>query len=126
MPVAMRSTAAIVLALAAIPLAVLPLVADSWYLHSRADLAVSADPLQAQYHWVLGEGLFASGDDTRGLAELRRAADLGETEPGFYVELGDREARLGNRDQARADYERALQIDPYYSPAANRLAALGR
>ncbi|GEM_PF-1332746 len=116
---------AVVLVLAAVPLAVLPLLADSRYLHGRADLAVTADPLQAQYHWALGEGLFASGDPTRGLAELRRAADLGETEPGLYVELGDHEARLGDRAQARADYKRALQIDPYYSPAADRLSALG-
>jgi Flp pilus assembly protein TadD len=41
------------------------------------------------------------------------------------VELGDHEARLGNRAEARADYRKALQIDPYYSPAADRLVALG-
>ncbi|HXN91192.1 MAG TPA: O-antigen ligase family protein [Candidatus Sulfotelmatobacter sp.] len=120
-----RTLGALVLVLAAIPLAALPLLADGWYLHGRADLAIAADPLQAQYHWALGEGFFARGDTGLGLAELRRAADLGETEPGMYVELGDHEEQLGEKVQARADYRRALQIDPYYSPAADRLRALG-
>jgi hypothetical protein len=120
-----RSIAAIAMVLAAVPLAALPLLADAWYLHGRADLSIAADPLQAQYHWALGEGFFARGDTELGLAELRRAAGLGETEPGMYVELGDHEAQLGDSAQARADYRRALQIDPYYSPAADRLRALG-
>jgi O-antigen ligase len=120
-----RTLAALGLVLAAIPLAALPLLADAWYLHSRADLSIAVDPLQAQYHWALGEGFFARGDTELGLAELRRAADLGETEPGMYVELGDHEAQLGERVRARTDYRRALQIDPYYSPAADRLRALG-
>jgi tetratricopeptide (TPR) repeat protein len=42
----------------------------------------------------------------------------------MYVQLGDQEANLGNRTQAKRDYQRALEIDPYYSPAAQRLAAL--
>jgi Flp pilus assembly protein TadD len=56
---------------------------------------------------------------------MRRAADLGETEPSLYVELGDTEAKLGRLVDARADYSRALAIDPYYSPASQRLSAMG-
>jgi Flp pilus assembly protein TadD len=55
--------------------------------------------------------------------ELKRAGELGETDPGLYVELGDREKQLGRPAQARADYVRALEIDPYYGPAQQRLAA---
>jgi O-antigen ligase len=116
---------AVVLALATIPLAVFPVLADVWYVHGRADLAVRVDPLQAQYHWALGQGLVARGDLAGGVAELQRAADLGETEPALYVELGDREAQLGRRDEARRAYERALQVDPFYTPAKQRLRALG-
>ena len=43
----------------------------------------------------------------------------------MYLELGDMELQLGNRDQARRDYQRALEIDPYFTPASQRLAALG-
>jgi Flp pilus assembly protein TadD len=56
---------------------------------------------------------------------MRRAADLGESEPGLYLELGDAEAKLGRLADARRDYKRALQIDPYYAPASQRLADLG-
>lgn len=104
---------AVLLALVAIPLAALPMVADSWYVKGRADLAVRADPLQAQYHWAIGT-----------VEELRQAGELGETEPEMYVQLGDKEAALGNDAAAKQAYERALQIDPYYGPAQQRLAAL--
>jgi Flp pilus assembly protein TadD len=67
----------------------------------------------------------AEGSLANGVDEMRRAADLGETEPGLYVELGDREAQLGHAAQALADYKRALEIDPYYAPASQRLAASG-
>jgi hypothetical protein len=110
----LRPAGAIGLAAAAVVLAALPVLADAWYFQGRPDLAVQVDPLQAQYHWALGD-----------IASLRRAAQLGETEPGFYVTLGDAELHLGNRDQARAAYKKALQIDPYYGPAAQRLSALG-
>jgi len=105
---------AVMLAMAAIEFAVFPVLADVWYLKGRADLSVKVDPLQAQYHWALGS-----------IDELRRAAALGETEPGFYVTLGDRELQLGNRAKARSAYQRALEIDPYYTPAAQRLSVLG-
>jgi O-antigen ligase len=111
--VAWQPALAVMLAMAAIEFAVFPVLADVWYLKGRADLSVKVDPLQAQYHWALGS-----------IDELRRAAALGETEPGFYVTLGDRELQLGNRARARSAYKRALEIDPYYTPAAQRLAAL--
>ena len=116
---------AAVLALATIPLAVLPVLADVWYLRGRADLAVRVDPLQAQYRWSLGQGLVARGDLAAGVTELQRAADLGETEPSLYVELGDHLAQLGRRGEARRAYQRALEVDPFYSPAQQRLRTLG-
>ena len=117
--------AAVALAIAAVPIGVLPVLADAWYERGESELAVKVDPLQAQYHWALGEGLVAKGQDAAGAAELRRAAELGETEPDLYIALGDRELALGDRAQARRAYERALEIDPYYTPAQQRLAGLG-
>ncbi len=102
------------LAVVAVVLAVLPALADTWYLRGHADLAVRADPLQAQYHWALGT-----------IPELKRAADLGEYDPGMYVQLGDLERARGDIAAAKSAYRRALEIDPYYSPASQRLAALG-
>jgi O-antigen ligase len=124
-PAIWRSALALVAVLVAIALGVLPLLADTWYLQGRADLSVRVDPLQSRYHWGLGQLLVAQGSLAQGVDELRRAAALGETEPGLYVELGDREAQLGELAQARAHYKRALEIDPFYAPAAQRLAAPG-
>jgi O-antigen ligase len=112
--IAWQGVLAAALAVVAAVLAALPLLADVWYVHGRADLAVRVDPLQAQYHWAIGT-----------VPELQRAADLGETEPAMHVQLGDGYAKEGDRVQARRAYERALQIDPFYTPARRRLAALG-
>jgi hypothetical protein len=117
-----RSGLASVMAIAAVWLGAMPVLADVWYFHGRADLSVIVDPFEARYHWALGEDLVAQGSVLRGVAELRRAADLGETEPGLYVYLGDLEAQLGQAAQARADYRRALAIDPYFTAARKRLA----
>jgi hypothetical protein len=124
-PAVWRSGLAVVLALVAIGFGVLPVLADAWFLRGRADLAVLVDPLQARYHWSLGQSLAAQGSVARGVEEMKRAAQLGETEPGLYVELGDREAQLGRLAQARSDYRRALEIDPYYAPARQRLSSVG-
>lgn len=109
-----RGLTALVLALLVIPLAVFPILADAWYVQGRADLAVKVDPLQAQYHAAAGT-----------LAELRVAAALGDTDPGLYVALGDAELRAGNRTKAVDAYKRALEIDPWYTPALDKLTALG-
>jgi tetratricopeptide (TPR) repeat protein len=121
----LRPIAALGLVAATIVFAVFPLMADVWYLHGRVDLSVRVDPYQAQYHWSLGDFLIGKGDLPGGVAELRRAADLGETEPGLYLDLGNRELQLGNLAGARRAYQRALQIDPYFTPAAERLSSLG-
>ncbi|HKC18194.1 MAG TPA: O-antigen ligase family protein [Candidatus Dormibacteraeota bacterium] len=113
-PGALSKLAAIGLVVAAVVIGVLPVLADVWYLRGRSDLAVRVDPLQAQYHWAIGT-----------LPELQRAADLGETTPDMYVQLGDAYLHAGNRAAARSAYLRALEIDPYFSPASQRLAALG-
>jgi hypothetical protein len=119
-----RSGAAVALALVAIALGVLPVLADAWYLQGRVELSVLVDPLQARYHWALGQGLVAQGSVARGVDQMKLAADLGESEPSLYVELGDREVQLGRLADARRDYRRALQIDPFYAPAQQRLASV--
>jgi O-antigen ligase len=122
---AARSVGALGLVVAAIFFGVMPVLADTWYSQGRPELAVMVDPLQARYHWDLGLKRIALGDQRGGVAELRRAADFGETEPQLYVDLGDAELKLGDRASARRDYNRALLIDPYFAPAHQRLRALG-
>jgi hypothetical protein len=117
-----RAGAAVALAIAAVWLGVMPVLADVWYYQGRADLSVIVDPLQARYHWALGDSFVSQGSLQRGVDELRRASDFGETDPSLYVDLGDLETRLGRVAQARADYRKALAIDPYFALARQRLA----
>ena len=119
----LRSLAAVALALAAIWLGVMPVLADVWYFHNRLDLAVLADPVQAHYHRLFGNSLVAAGEVRHGVEEMRLAARLGEPDPWLYLELGDAEVQLGELAQARSDYRMALVIDPYFSPARQRLSA---
>jgi O-antigen ligase len=119
----LRSLAAVALALAAIWLGVMPVLADVWYFHNRLDLAVVADPVQAHYHRLFGNSLVAAGQVRHGVEEMRLAARLGEPDPWLYLELGDAEVQLGELAQAHSDYRMALVIDPYFSPARQRLSA---
>ncbi len=121
---AARSFVALALAAAAVWFGAMPVMAEIWNWQGRSDLAVRVDPLQSRYHWNLGRSLVTSGDERGGLAELQKAADLGETEPQLYVDLGDAELKLGDDASARRAYQRALVIDPYYGPAQQRLADL--
>jgi len=120
-----RVVASLALVLLAVAFAAMPVLAEAWYAQGRPDLAVRVDPLQSQYHRALGEALLAQGSRTEGLTELRVAATLGATDPALYVEIGDEELREGDVAKARADYRRALTIDPYWAPARQRLAGSG-
>jgi O-antigen ligase len=113
------------LAAAVVWLGAMPVLADVWYYRGRLDLSVIVDPLQSRYHWALGQGLVAAGSTTRGLTQLQLAAELGETDPQLYVDLGDTQQRLGHSAQAQAAYRMATVIDPYFRPARDRLAGRG-
>src|SRR4029077_4449234 len=104
---------AVGLALVAIALAAMPILAEAWRADGHVDLAVRVDPFQSQYPRVLGETLIAQGDQSGGVQELRVAGHLGDSDPGLYVELGDEELQQGDNAAARADYERALPINPF-------------
>ena len=122
---ARRLAGALALLATAVAFGALPVLAEAWYSNGRPDLAVSADPLQAQYRRALGEALIQQGRQSEGVEQLRLAASLGETDPGLYVELGDAELDTGDVEQARADYRRALVIDPFWAPAKQRLSGTG-
>jgi len=117
-----RVAGALALVAVAVAFGALPLLAEAWYSQGRPDLATRADPFQSQYHRALGEALIAQGSRSDGLAELRLAAMLGATDPALYVELGDEELRAGDPARARADYQEALTIDPFWAPATQRLS----
>src|ERR1700694_2453493 len=122
---ALRSVGAVGLAVGVIWLGAVPVLGDGWYAHGRLDLAVVADPLQGRYHWGVGEGLVATGSPSRGVNEMLVASRLGESNPQLYVDIGDAEQGLGRPLEARAAYQTALIIDPFFTPARQRLAGMG-
>ena len=120
-----HALSAVGLALVATALAAMPVLAEAWYANGRADLAVRVDPFQSQYHRALGESLIAQGDQSAGVRELALAGRLGTSDPGLFVELGDEELQRGDAAAARADYEMALAINPFWQPALQRLSGTG-
>jgi tetratricopeptide (TPR) repeat protein len=109
--------ASLLLISAGMYLAAAPLVADIAYQRGQPRLAATAFPLQAEYHRVLGER-------TSSIPELRRAAELGESDSAVFVLLGDLELGNGQRAAADADYRRAAELNPFDQAARARLAAL--
>jgi O-Antigen ligase len=110
-PIAMWA-AALATLVGAVYFGILPVIADIAYHAGQPAQAVHLDPLQARYHRALGEQLVAGGRLSAGIAELRRAGDLGDDDAATWVELGDAERSLGNAQAARAAYSRARAIDP--------------
>ncbi|HEY8642212.1 MAG TPA: hypothetical protein VIO84_05520, partial [Candidatus Dormibacteraeota bacterium] len=84
---------------------------------------VALNPLQARYHQALGEQLGTASP--RGLAELRRARELGDYDYSFLIELGDAERKDGHLAEARRAYKAALDVYPFDPTAPQRLQDLG-
>jgi tetratricopeptide (TPR) repeat protein len=58
--------------------------------------------------------------------EFRQAQMVSADRPGAHVNAGLLNLYLGNRDEARRDYEKAIEVGPYYIPAYVNLADLER
>ena len=115
--------AGVAVAVLAAWLAVTAVSADRYHYLGRNPTAVRLDPLQAFYHQALGEQLGSS--TPAGLAELRRAFELGDYDYGFCVELGDAALAAGDRALARAAYTRADQVYRFDPKARDKLRAMG-
>jgi hypothetical protein len=109
-----RRAAAGTALLVALVLAATALAADLNYYGGRPAVAAALDPLQPKYRAAAG-----------GLENLRAAAALNDPQPETQVALGDAEAAAAHPDRARAAYERALQLYPYYGEARRRLGLGG-
>jgi len=107
-----RLAGAAAAAVAALVFGVLTLAADVAYHSGDPALAVELAPLQSRYHQVLGDRYAQMGMLPQAADELRRAGDLGDDEAGVWVELSAVDARLGRQATAKADLDRARQIDP--------------
>jgi DNA-binding response OmpR family regulator len=91
--------------------------------------ALALAPDQASYHGALGWALFRSapGDPravAAGLSELRQAVMLGQSDPWVHVSLGRFLAETGDPDQAVAELEIALRLNPALADVQDELRRL--
>ena len=92
--------------------------ADSSY---RRALALSPDYRGAWYS--LGNSALRQGKPVQAIARFQRSADNHPTAAAF-VHMGHAYAELNNPDSAQAAYERALELDSTYAPAAIMMGQL--
>jgi tetratricopeptide (TPR) repeat protein len=87
--------------------------------------AIALDPGHAWAHVFLGVALYERDGDARAAeAEFLRALELSPQNKWACYHLGE-VYRLGGRaDEARAMYQKALEIDPVFEAAQRRLQAL--
>ena len=56
--------------------------------------------------------LLAKGNAAKAVAELDRAVELSPDDASLYALRGDATRKVGSKDEAKASYEKALQLDP--------------
>ena len=89
------------------------------------ELAVSADPQHARARARLGSAYYErDGDPTAAEAELKQAIAFAPEDKWIYLLLGDVYRQEGRKEEARAMYAQALEIDPAFSGALTRLQAI--
>ncbi|MEZ5456613.1 MAG: sulfatase-like hydrolase/transferase [Lysobacteraceae bacterium] len=83
---------------------------------------VEAHPRQIILHRELGRLLVLAGKETEGIAHLRQATDLLPTDPRLHTFLGLGHHQFGHFDDAIAEYNLALELNPEHSIARYNLA----
>lgn len=71
---------------------------------------------------LLAQAQTAQGANDRAIATYQRAIQANPRDVRLYVEVGVLYERQGNWQQAQSLYQKALQVQPDYAPAANNLA----
>jgi tetratricopeptide (TPR) repeat protein len=68
--------------------------------------------------------LLAKGEPAKAVSELDRAVELSPGDASLYALRGDATREVGSRDEAKASYEKALQLDPGQARALSGFVAL--
>jgi tetratricopeptide (TPR) repeat protein len=87
--------------------------------------AIELNPQHASAHMLLGVAYYTRDKDVAmAEAEIRQAIELSPQNQWAYYYLGEVYRQAGRTAEARAMYERALEIDPQLEAAQKRLQAL--
>jgi len=88
--------------------------------------AIELDPKHVSAYNLLGVAYYIRyGDAAMAEAEIRRALEVAPQNEWAYLYLGDIYHWEGRVDEAAAMYEQALEIDPAFEGARQRLQAIG-
>jgi tetratricopeptide (TPR) repeat protein len=88
--------------------------------------AIELDPKHVSAYNLLGVAYYIRyGDAAMAEAEIRRALEVAPQNKWAYLYLGDIYHWEGRVDEAAAMYEQALEIDPAFEGARQRLQAIG-
>lgn len=87
--------------------------------------SVRLAPELSSSHWVLGQSLLnSSGRAKEAYPVAQRVVALDPHDPDGWVLLGLAADKLKRRDEERAAYLKALELDPNHAAALNNLAAM--
>ncbi len=87
--------------------------------------ALARMPGSAITWYALALACREGGDDAGALAAFERATQLNPRQAGYRVDLGDALVRAGKTEEAIERWNIALQIQPGYTDALQRLRAMG-
>jgi Flp pilus assembly protein TadD len=83
-------------------------------------------PLDAAVAAEIGTRFLKEGQPDAALEELGRALALAPNDPRNYNNRGVALAQLGQMEAARADFERAVRMDPAFAEARANLEKVSR
>ena len=87
-------------------------------------MAIQLDPNDPEAHFAEGIAYLAGGQWAAARDDLAKTVALGVTRSEVYENMGFADYKLGQNDQAAADYQKALDADPGNATARANLAAL--
>jgi tetratricopeptide (TPR) repeat protein len=86
--------------------------------------ALSAFDSEGWAHGSHARVLLAESEPAKAVAELDRAVELSPEDASLYALRGDATREIDAREQAKASYEKALQLDPEQARALSGFVAL--
>ena len=101
------------------------------YEEARADYTkqLEEDPTVGYYYYAIGWTHHLQGNKTKALDFYNQGIDIDKTYPYLFVSRGDLLKEMGKEDQAKADFEKVLEIDTLATDGSCRqyaLVGLGR
>jgi tetratricopeptide (TPR) repeat protein len=90
-----------------------------------AETAAEQLPAAAEIQDTLGWVYYRRQLNGQAIAQFQQSINRDSANPVYHYHLGLAYSKNGDRDQARAAFQRALQLNPGYADARQALAALG-